>query len=164
VTDRVAASLYPVTTRARATFFRMAEKTAKKKTKKAAKASSDPSVLGNLRATRASRIGGDRGASAAKPKAPATKAKVPASKKPAAKPKPKPRAATTQPAAAKPAAAARPTTPPPPPPPEPPRDGGRPSTTEVVTTAVQAAGELAQIGLTVGRQVLKRATDRLPRP
>jgi hypothetical protein len=33
-----------------------------------------------------------------------------------------------------------------------------------VTTAVQAAGELAQIGLTVGRQVLKRATNRIPRP
>ncbi len=163
MTDRVAASLYPVTTRARATFFRMAEKTAKKKTKKAAKASSDPSVLGNLRATRASRIGGDRGGSGAKPKAPATKAKAPASKKAAAKPKPKARAATTQATAAKPAAAARPATPPPPRP-EPPRDGGRPSTTEVVTTAVQAAGELAQIGLTVGRQVLKRATDRLPRP
>jgi hypothetical protein len=33
-----------------------------------------------------------------------------------------------------------------------------------VTTAVQAAGELAQIGFTVGRQVLKRATNRIPRP
>ena len=163
MTDRVAASLYPVTTRARATFFRMAEKTAKKKTKKAAKASSDPSVLGNLRATRASRIGGDRSGSGAKPEAPATKAKAPASKKAAAKPKPKARAATAQATTAKPAAATRPTTPPPPRP-EAERDGGRPSTTEVVTTAVQAAGELAQIGLTVGRQVLKRATDRLPRP
>jgi hypothetical protein len=33
-----------------------------------------------------------------------------------------------------------------------------------VTTVVQAAGELAQIGLTVGGQVLKRAVSRLPRP
>jgi hypothetical protein len=33
-----------------------------------------------------------------------------------------------------------------------------------VTTAIQATGELARIGLTVGGQVLKRAVDRLPRP
>jgi hypothetical protein len=33
-----------------------------------------------------------------------------------------------------------------------------------VTTAVQAAGELGKIGVTVGRQVLKRATNRIPRP
>ena len=39
-----------------------------------------------------------------------------------------------------------------------------PSGTELVTTAIQAAGELAQIGLTVGGQVLKRAVNRLPKP
>jgi hypothetical protein len=33
-----------------------------------------------------------------------------------------------------------------------------------VTTAVQAAGELAQIGLTLTGQVLRRAARRLPRP
>jgi hypothetical protein len=33
-----------------------------------------------------------------------------------------------------------------------------------VTTAVQAAVELAQIGATVGGQVLRRAVRRLPRP
>jgi hypothetical protein len=33
-----------------------------------------------------------------------------------------------------------------------------------VTTAIQAAGELAQIGITVGGQLLKRTLDRLPRP
>ena len=33
-----------------------------------------------------------------------------------------------------------------------------------MTTAIQAAGELAQIGLAVGGQVLKRAVDKLPRP
>jgi hypothetical protein len=33
-----------------------------------------------------------------------------------------------------------------------------------VTTAIQAAGELAQIGLTAGGQALKRAVDRIPRP
>ncbi len=31
-------------------------------------------------------------------------------------------------------------------------------------TAVQAAGELTQIGLTVGRQAVRAALDRLPRP
>jgi hypothetical protein len=33
-----------------------------------------------------------------------------------------------------------------------------------VTTAIQANGELARIGLTVGGRMLKRAVDRLPRP
>jgi hypothetical protein len=52
----------------------------------------------------------------------------------------------------------------------PPRDAERrppatpPSGPEFVTTAVQAVGELAQIGLTVGGQVLRRAAKRLPRP
>jgi len=41
---------------------------------------------------------------------------------------------------------------------------GRPSGVELVTTAVQAAGELTQIGLTVGGRLLKRAIDRLPKP
>lgn len=39
-----------------------------------------------------------------------------------------------------------------------------PSGTELVTTVVQAAGELAQIGVTVGGQILKRAVSRLPKP
>ena len=42
--------------------------------------------------------------------------------------------------------------------------GGPPSGTELALTVVQAAGEVAQIGLTVGGQVLRRAVDRLPRP
>jgi hypothetical protein len=47
----------------------------------------------------------------------------------------------------------------------PPRsNGGPPRGTELVTTAIQAAGELAQIGITVGSQLLKRTLDRLPRP
>jgi hypothetical protein len=123
----------------------MAEKSGKKKTKKAAKASADPSVLGNLRSTRPSRIGGERRT------ATATKPRPAPPKTTASKPKAKPKA--------------RPSTKTAPPPPvtEPPRDG-RPSGPEIVTTAVQAAGELAHIGLTVGRQVLKRATDRIPRP
>ena len=51
------------------------------------------------------------------------------------------------------------------PPPEPDeRPSGPPRGTEIVTTAVQAAGELAQIGATVGSQLLKRAARRIPRP
>jgi len=41
---------------------------------------------------------------------------------------------------------------------------GRPSGVELVTTAVQAAGELTQIGLTIGGKIVKRAVDRLPKP
>ena len=41
---------------------------------------------------------------------------------------------------------------------------GPPKGAELVTTAVQAAGELARIGLTVGGQVLKRAVGRIPKP
>jgi hypothetical protein len=33
-----------------------------------------------------------------------------------------------------------------------------------VTTTIRAAGELAQIGFTLGGQALKRAVDRIPRP
>ena len=33
-----------------------------------------------------------------------------------------------------------------------------------MTTAVQAAGELAQVGFTIGGQLIKRALDRVPRP
>src|SRR3954447_22463907 len=39
-----------------------------------------------------------------------------------------------------------------------------PSGTELVTTAVQAAGELAQIGLKLSGRALKRGVDRLPKP
>jgi hypothetical protein len=35
---------------------------------------------------------------------------------------------------------------------------------ELATTVVQAAGELAQIGLAVGGQIIKRAVDKLPKP
>jgi hypothetical protein len=37
------------------------------------------------------------------------------------------------------------------------------SGTDIAKTVVQAAGELAQLGLTVGGQMLKRFVDRLPR-
>lgn len=39
-----------------------------------------------------------------------------------------------------------------------------PGATEMLMTAVQAASELAQIGLSVGRQALKSALERLPKP
>ena len=48
--------------------------------------------------------------------------------------------------------------------PQPSPEHGRPSGVELVTTAVQAAGELAQVGLAIGGQILKRAVDRLPKP
>jgi hypothetical protein len=48
--------------------------------------------------------------------------------------------------------------------PPPPRPIGHPTGKELATTAIQATGELARIGLTVGGQMLKRAVDRLPRP
>ena len=46
----------------------------------------------------------------------------------------------------------------------PPNPIGAPSGTELVTTTIRAAGELAQISLTVGGKVLKRTIDRIPRP
>ena len=39
-----------------------------------------------------------------------------------------------------------------------------PSGTELVTTVVQAAGELASVGLSIGGQIVKRAVDKLPKP
>ena len=133
-------------------------------------------MLGNLPATRTTRVGGERARARRRP---------PRSRRPkAAAPKPKAaREAARRRKAAKPAAAsagpaaraapvragapalaesterARSEA-------SEPRARGRtpPSGTELVTTAIQAAGELAQIGLTVGGQVLKRAVNRLPKP
>ncbi len=45
-----------------------------------------------------------------------------------------------------------------------PADPQPPSGTDLVSTVVQAAGELAQVGLTVGGQILKRAVEKLPKP
>ena len=157
----------------------MTEKAAKPKKAKAKTGKDEAGVLGNLPATRASRVGGERsrGTTTTKPRAAAVK------------PKPKPKAATKpkpKPATPRPRTAPRPTPVPPDGPrpvragapalaestdrarseaSEPPKRGSSPPTgTELVTTAIQAAGELAQIGLTVGGQVLKRAVKRLPKP
>ena len=158
----------------------VAQKSVKKKAKKSAKRAPDASVLGSLPSSRPSRIGGERRGSFRRAE-PADTPPATATKPPAAKPakakaaKPKPaKAAKPKPAkAAKPKAGkatvkpTKPVAPGPKPAPGsmPPREGdGRPSGPEIVTTAVQAAGELAQIGATVGRQLLKRATRRIPRP
>ena len=45
-----------------------------------------------------------------------------------------------------------------------PDDDGVPRGAHLVTTAVMAAGELAQIGLSAGTRALKSALGRLPRP
>ena len=130
------------------------------------------SVMGNLPSTRPQRIGRRRDGdpvsrAAAKP----TRATPKAVGKPAtpAKPKPKPKAAqAAEPKAAPKPRAVRsgspslakkkPSSPRREPAPSP------PSGTELVTTAVQATGELAKIGLTLGGQALKRAASRLPKP
>jgi hypothetical protein len=107
---------------------------------------------------------------AAKPR-PAAKAKPAAQAKPRPAARAEPAARAQRAAAAKPAAAKS----------APPRttasqippagyatphadDDGVPRGTELVTTAVQAAGELAQIGLAAGGRALKSALGRLPRP
>ena len=143
----------------------MAEKSAKKKTKKAA----DAGVMGNLPATRPSRIGAERrGAAAPRKRTTATATKSTATAT-ATKPKAKATAArkpTSAPKAAE-AKAAKLRKPDPAPPAgwqTPGEDGGGDGATDVVSTAVQAAGELAQIGLTLGGQAVKRAVRRLPKP
>jgi hypothetical protein len=45
-----------------------------------------------------------------------------------------------------------------------PRGPQPPTGTELVTTAIQATAELAQIGLTIAGQIVRRALGRLPRP
>jgi hypothetical protein len=153
----------------------MSDKTSKTK-KPAKRGKAETSVLGSLPATRPNRLG--RRAAAATSdgtpvQAPVAKAKPkPAKAKPA---KAKPRtAAKAKPTAAKPrrAAPARPPVTPTPPvaPPRPEREpvtaasdgNGLPSGPALVTTAVQAAGEIAQIGFTLGGQALRRAARRLP--
>jgi hypothetical protein len=146
----------------------MTQKSSKKKSKKNSKAGTETSVLGNLRTTRPTRLGGDRRAAptgsraATATQAPKRKSSVKATKPavPATATKQAAKRSPTAAAQSKATAAHRPAAPPPPPP----ATDGRPKGTEMVTTAVQAAGELAQIGATVGSQFLKRAARRIPRP
>jgi hypothetical protein len=151
-----------------------------------AMASSDPTsgddgdrdVFGSLPNTRPQRRSAKRDRAGAKGKPAATPAQTAASKPKAgagAEAKPAPRASTkAKPAArarAKPKPAAQAGSGPsaskiPPAGYATPRadDDGVPRGADLVTTAVQAAGELAQIGLAAGGRALKSALERLPRP
>jgi len=98
---------------------------------------------------------------AAKPKPPAARPQRPTPKaqrqKAQAAPKPKPKVSgATRPSAATRRAREESVKPPPVAPAPPDRD--------VVGTALEAAGELARIGLTVGTQIVREATRRIPRP
>jgi hypothetical protein len=43
-------------------------------------------------------------------------------------------------------------------------ESGRPTAPELVTGAVKAAGQAAQVGLAIGGGLVKKAVERLPRP
>jgi len=148
----------------------MAEKAPKRK----AKPKREPqSVLGTLPASRPERLGRPRQranvsqARQAAPDAAVTPARPAAKRAPATangrdrKPRAATGAASAGPQAVRPASpplrAAHPCEPPP-------KPIGAPTGTELVTTTIRAAGELAQISLTVGGKVLKRTIDRIPRP
>jgi hypothetical protein len=116
-------------------------------------------VLGTLPASRPERLGRPRGEAPVKPRAAANGAK--AAKRAAKRPAPNANATAKGPAPISPGApplrAARVSQPPP-------KPLGAPKGGELVTTAIRAAGELAQLSFTVGGQVLKRTLDRIPRP
>jgi len=145
----------------------------------------DRDVLSNLPRSRPHRRSAKRGGVTATTTEATQASEAPESAAGTAKPADRPKAAR-KPAAAK--AQPRTTTraagadagaraqrlrkPPPPPSPlppkagktEPPKGEHQASGTELIGTVVQAAGELAQVGLTIGGQVLKRAVSRLPKP
>jgi hypothetical protein len=136
----------------------MAEKPPKRK----AKPKREPqSVLGTLPASRPQRLGRPRREAAAKRAATvngtATERANVAPRQPRAAAGAEPAGPRAVRPAAPPLRAAHPCEPPP-------KPIGAPTGTELVTTTIRAAGELAQIGLTVSGQVLKRTLDRIPRP
>ena len=114
-------------------------------------------VLSSLPRSRPERRSAKRDGAKAKPARRAAKPKPQAAKpKPqAGKPKAKV-AGATRPSAATRRAREESVKPPPVAPAAPDRD--------VVGTALEAAGELARIGLTVGTQIVREATRRIPRP
>jgi hypothetical protein len=134
----------------------------------------DRDVLTSLPRTRPTRRSAKRGAVAGATEpakaAAAPKAGSAAKPKAAAKPKPKAKApakaaATTKAAPATEAPRARPSSPPAAGWAAPrDQDAGRGGTGELLGTAAQAVGELAQMGLTLGGQVLRQALSRLPKP
>ena len=124
-------------------------------------------VLSSLPRSRPQRRSAKRdGGGASKPKAPRkprAPSKPAAATKPQAKPaepkaKPKKVTGATRPSAA--TRRAREDTAKPLPRAEP----VAPANRDIVTTTVQAAGELARIGLTVGTQIVREAARRLPKP
>ena len=133
-------------------------------------ASSDPpsgerdvfSGLPNARPQRrsAKRDGARGGADAKRPAKEGGKTRAAAKQAP-----PQTRAAAgSRPAAARPKAAAPKAPPVPPAGYATPTDDDAPRGADLVGTAVQAAGELAQIGIAFGGRALKSAIQRLPRP
>lgn len=117
-------------------------------------------VLSSLPRSRPERRSTKRdGARASKPKA-----------KPATKPTPKPAAASKPKAkpkvghATRPSAATRRAREETAKTPSPKAEQVAPVDRDIVTTTVQAAGELVRIGLTVGTQIVREATRRLPKP
>jgi hypothetical protein len=129
------------------------------------KKASEPGVLGNLPSTRPARLGRRResaGGAATKerPKPRGKTAEGGTRRTPAPKAAPKKAAGPRAVRSAAPALERKPRREPPPRA----QPAGPPRGAEIVTTAVKATGELAQIGFTVGGQMLKRAVRRLPRP
>jgi hypothetical protein len=120
-------------------------------------------VLSSLPRTRPQRRSSKR-AGAGKAAAPK---RASASTKRAAKPRPRSAGAKagTKPTAVRPSAATsrarRPTTRPTPPPR---RAAQSPSGSELVGTAIEAAAELAQLGLSVSTRAVRGALSRIPRP
>jgi hypothetical protein len=113
-------------------------------------------VLSSLPRSRPERRSTKRdGARASKPKAKPTPKPAAASKP---KAKPKVGHATRPSAATRRARAETAKTP------SPKAEQVAPANRDIVTTTVQAAGELARIGLTVGTQIVREATRRLPKP
>jgi hypothetical protein len=130
-------------------------------------ASSDPSSDGDEREVFAGLPNARPHRRSAKRDRPARAADPPAEAKPSAKSKPtakasaKPKAKAARPAAAPRAAASK----------IPPAGYATPRDdddalkgADLITTAVQAAGELAQIGISASGRALKSAFQRLPRP
>jgi hypothetical protein len=129
----------------------MSDKSAKKKPKKASRTDAQPSVLGSLPATRPSRIGRTRATNGAKPKAAAGTSRASTPRIAAAKPRA--RAATEQSAPVKPETGAGSAAAP-----------GRAPRQATPPATPPGVGEVAQIGVTLGRRVLSGALSRIPRP
>jgi hypothetical protein len=117
-------------------------------------------VLSSLPSTRPQRRSARRDGAKAKKAAPRAKAtKASARAKPRSAARSKAGAAKRKPAAVRPSAATKAAGKPPADRPAEPPQG-----VELVGTALQAAGELAQLGLELGTRALAGAVRRLPRP